>query len=329
MMRWIAFFAAMAAFAPGDSARADNSASEPPAEERVIVAAGEPTGVFLPEAGAICRIINKELRRPNNILCLIEPTAGSIANIALLRNKGANAAIVQSNAAVAAAAGEGVFKEAGAFEGLRGLFSLHGESILILVHNESKIDDPADLKGKKVNLGPEGGFQRFMSNAALEALGLGGADLSEALEFDPVRQTEALCNHGIDAAIYSGVHPIAEAEEALGQCDVHPLLLDEGVLSAYVDANKTFSKIAIAPGLYQGIDQPIQTFGPRALFVATTNMSADSAYLLVKAIFDNHDSFRAMHPLLSDLDKKQMTSGTNAIPLHDGAQKYYQEQKRP
>lgn len=322
------FLTMMAAplFAGGAWADDPASASAPPSERMLIIAAGEPNGAFLPEAGAICRIVNKELR-DDHIVCLIEPSPGSLANIGLLRDGSASMAIVQSGAAAEAYEGQGNFKDSGAFESLRGLFSLHGESVLILVNNASKIDSPAALKGKKINLGPEGGFQRFMSDAVLTALKIPVSELGEALALDPVRQTEALCNQEIDAAIYSGIHPMPEVEEALSQCEVRPLLLDEKTISAYIAQDKTFSKIAIAPGLYQGTDQPILTFGPRALFVATSDVSAADAYRVVKAVFDNHDTFRAMYPLLSDLDKKQMAGETNAIPLHDGARKFYQEEK--
>ena len=43
-------------------------------------------------------------------------------------------------------------------------------------------------------------------------------------------------------------------------------------------------------------DQPVKTFGVKATVVASADLDADTAYALVKTVFDNLDRFRGMHP---------------------------------
>jgi TRAP-type uncharacterized transport system substrate-binding protein len=48
-------------------------------------------------------------------------------------------------------------------------------------------------------------------------------------------------------------------------------------------------------------------------------MPAADAYEVVKAVYENLPVFKAMHPLLGGLEKKQMAGDALVAPLHDGA----------
>ena len=45
----------------------------------------------------------------------------------------------------------------------------------------------------------------------------------------------------------------------------------------------------------------------------------------MKAVFDNFDRFKGLHPAFEFLDQKEMTSAGLSAPLHDGAAKYFKE----
>jgi len=45
----------------------------------------------------------------------------------------------------------------------------------------------------------------------------------------------------------------------------------------------------------------------------------------LKAVFENFDQFRAMHPALRNLTPAEMAGPGNTAPLHEGAQRYYRE----
>lgn len=48
-------------------------------------------------------------------------------------------------------------------------------------------------------------------------------------------------------------------------------------------------------------------------------------YVLVKAVFDNFDQFKKLHPAFRHLDPKEMITDSLSAPLHAGAAKYYKE----
>lgn len=69
----------------------------------------------------------------------------------------------------------------------------------------------------------------------------------------------------------------------------------------------------------------IQTFGVGATFVTSAKVSVDAVYIVVKAVFDDFDSFKKLHPAFANLKESEMISDSLSAPLHEGAIKYYKE----
>ncbi|MCB1791334.1 MAG: C4-dicarboxylate ABC transporter substrate-binding protein, partial [Gammaproteobacteria bacterium] len=74
-----------------------------------------------------------------------------------------------------------------------------------------------------------------------------------------------------------------------------------------------------------GSPDDVATFGVGATFVSSTNTPADTVYQVVKAVFENFDDFRKLHPAFGNLKKEEMVKDGLSAPLHDGAAKYYKE----
>ncbi len=51
----------------------------------------------------------------------------------------------------------------------------------------------------------------------------------------------------------------------------------------------------------------------------------DVIYQVVKAVFENFDDFKKLHPAFANLTKEEMVSAALSAPLHPGAEKYYKE----
>ena len=67
------------------------------------------------------------------------------------------------------------------------------------------------------------------------------------------------------------------------------------------------------------------TFGVMATFVSSADVSEEVVYEVVRAVFENLDDFKKLHPAFTNLDPKQMITNGLSAPLHDGAVKYYKE----
>ena len=86
-----------------------------------------------------------------------------------------------------------------------------------------------------------------------------------------------------------------------------------------------YAKATIPAGLYPNNPQATQTYGVLATVVASSKTSPDTVYQVVKAVFDNFDEFKKLHPALANLKPENMVKDGLSAPLHEGAAKYYKE----
>lgn len=289
----------------------------------LVIASGEVTGYYFPVAGALCRVLNKE--RPWGVGCAVMPSSGSAANVASLRSGEADLAILQSRAAQLAAQGRDGFKEAGPFADMRAILSLHGETVLILARQGAGIKSVADFKGKRVNLGRPGSFQRSMAEAVLEASGLTEGDLSPAVELDLSDQGVELCEGNIDAAFFTGVHPMSEALAAIDECDAVPVPIPVKSVEASLKRASWLSPAFIRKGSYEGLKEDLPSLQVRAVLVGSTRLAPEDVHAILKAVHTNFGAFTRLHPVLKGLSKQGTAKEGLTVKLHDGAEKFYAE----
>lgn len=294
------------------------------AERRtLVIAAGEVTGYYFPAAGALCRVINKE--RPRGLGCAVAPSSGSAANVAALKAGDADLALLQSRAAQLAATGDEGFKDGGAFPELRALMSLHGEAVAVLARQGAGIETLADIKGKRVNLGRPGSFQRMMAEIVLETAGISEGELAPAVELDLGEQATELCEGNIDVAFFTGVHPMEQVETAIDECNAVLVPVKAKTLDAALKRSPWLSRAAIRRGTYGGMKEDVPTLQLKAVLAATTRLPAEEVHDLLKAVHMNFGAFTRLHPVLKGLNKGETARDGLSIRLHDGAERFYAE----
>ena len=142
-------------------------ASPAAAQDTTIVpmGTGAITGAYFPVGVALCRLVNQH-RRETGLRCAAQPSAGSVANIAGLRDGALDLAIVQSDVQAEALAGTGAFAEAGAFADLRAVMALYPEPLTLVARADAGIAQVEDLAGKRVWLGAPGSGTRAIADDA-------------------------------------------------------------------------------------------------------------------------------------------------------------------
>ena len=91
-------------------------------------------------------------------------------------------------------------------------------------------------------------------------------------------------------------------------------------------ADNAYYRMATVPGgMYKGNDADITTFGVGATFITSADVPDDVVYVVVKAVFDNFDDFKKLHPAFANLKEAEMIKDGLSAPLHPGAIKYYKE----
>jgi len=62
-----------------------------------------------------------------------------------------------------------------------------------------------------------------------------------------------------------------------------------------------------------------------ATFVTSADVDEQTVYEVVRAVMENIEDFRNLHPAFANLDPKKMIKNGLSAPLHPGAIKYYKE----
>jgi len=290
----------------------------------ITIGTGGVTGVYYAAGGAICRLVNKD-RKAHGIRCSVESTGGSVYNINTIRAGELDMGVAQSDWQYHSLKGTSSFKDQGPFGELRAVFSLHPEPFTVLVRKEAGVKTFADLKGKRFNIGNPGSGTRASMEELLAAMGWKTSDFSLASELKADEHGAALCDNKIDGFFYGVGHPSANIQDPTTTCGAKLLPLTGPVIDKLVAGSPYFAKVAIPGGLYAGNPNPTPTYGVLATFVSSSKVAPELVYQVVKAIFENFDDFKKLHPAFAHLDPKLMIKDGLSAPLHDGAVKYYKE----
>lgn len=289
----------------------------------ISIGTGGVTGVYYPTGGAICRLVNKG-RKEHGIRCSAESTGGSIYNINTIREGELEFGVAQSDWQYHAYNGTSKFEEHGKFEKLRAVFAVHPEPVTVIAHDDSGIKTMSDVKGKRLNIGNPGSGTRGTWEVIEEALGWSRDDLKLASEMKSAETGQAVCDGKIDAYFWLVGHPSALTQESLASCASHLVHVTGPEIDKLVAENDYYRKAKIPAGMYNN-EEDIETFGVGATFVTSADVPEDVVYTLVKAVFDDIDQFKKLHPAFANLTPEEMIKDSLSAPLHDGAIKYYKE----
>jgi TRAP transporter TAXI family solute receptor len=293
--------------------------------EFVTIGTGGITGVYYPTGGAIAKMVNAK-RKEYGIRATVESTGGSVFNINAIMSGDLEFGVAQSDRQYQAVQGIADWADKGPQKDLRAVFSIHAETVDLIVSEDSGIKSIQDLKGKRVNIGNVGSGYRQNAIDALEA-----NDLNYETDFhaESLKAAEApgLIQDGrIDAAFYTVGHPSGYYKEATaGKTKVRfiPIPNVDKIVAKfpyYAAATTLMENYPGAANTEEGVD----TFGVKATFVTSAKVSDEVVYAITKEVFDNFDKFVKLHPAYAGLTKEDMLTGLSA-PIHPGAMKYYKE----
>ena len=290
----------------------------------VTIGTGGVTGVYYPTGGAIARLTNKG-KKEHGIRASVESTGGSVYNLNAIASGELDMGVAQSDWQYHAFHGTSKFKEKGANKDLRAVFSVHPEPFTVVARADSGIKNFEDLKGKRVNIGNPGSGQRGTMEVVMGKMGWTKDDFKLAAELKPAEQSQALCDNKVDAIIYTVGHPNGSIKEATTSCDAILVNVTGSAIDTLVSDNDYYRTAVIPGGMYRGSDADTTTFGVGATFVSSAKVPEKVIYTVVKAVFENFDSFKKLHPAFGNLKKEEMIKDGLSAPLHDGAAKYYKE----
>jgi TRAP transporter TAXI family solute receptor len=290
----------------------------------MTIGTGGVTGVYYAAGGAICRLVNKD-RAKHGIRCSVESTGGSVFNVNTIKAGELDLGFAQSDVQYNATKGVGQFKDAGAWGDLRAVFSVHPEPFTVVSRKEAGVKSFDDFKGKRFNVGNPGSGTRASMEELVGALGWKMSDFGLAAELKADEHGPALCDGKIDGFFYAVGHPSANIQDPTTSCGAKLVSLTGPAIDKLLADKPYYAKATIPGGMYPGNPDPTETYGVLATVVASSKTPADTVYQVVKAVFDNFDDFKKLHPALANLKPENMAKDGLSAPLHEGALRYYKE----
>ena len=292
------------------------------AQKFVTIGTGGVTGVYYAVGGAICRLVNKD-RAKTGLRCSVESTGGSVYNVNTIKAGELDFGMAQSDVQYQAYNGTGPFKEAD--KDLRSVMSVHPEPFTVVARKEANIKAFADFKGKRFNVGNPGSGTRSAMDELLAAEGMKVSDFALASELKADEHGPALCDNKIDGFFYGVGHPSANIQDPTTACGAKLVSLTGPAVDGLVKKYPYYAYATIPGGMYANNPEPTKTYGVLATLVTSTKVPADTVYTITKAVFENFDEFKKLHPAFVNLDPQHMVKDGLSAPLHEGAARYYRE----
>ncbi|HEX8011925.1 MAG TPA: TAXI family TRAP transporter solute-binding subunit [Casimicrobiaceae bacterium] len=288
----------------------------------VTIGTGGVTGVYYAVGGAICRLVNKD-RAKTGLRCSVESTGGSVYNVNTIKAGELDFGMAQSDVQYQDYNGTGPFKQAD--KDLRAVMSVHPEPFTVVARPEANIKTFTDFKGKRFNVGNPGSGTRASMDELLGVLNMKISDFTLASELKADEQGQALCDNKIDGFFYAVGHPSANIQDPTTACGAKLVSLTGPAIDALVEKSPYYAYATIPGGMYANNPQPTTTYGVLATLVTSVKTPADTVYAITKAVFDNFDEFKKLHPAFANLDPQKMVKNGLSAPLHEGAARYYRE----
>lgn len=274
-------------------------------------------GAFYPVGQAISSLVDKYA---DGLTMVPVVTQGSVQNPRLVNTGEVDIAITNNNLAVLANKGVGPYKKSGAMN-LRAIGSLHFSVLHMMALDGSDINGIADLKGKRIAVGPAGGGTIPFTRQVLELYGLSMDDITPSfLSYsDGFSQ---LADGNVDAAFALSGYPAGAVMQAQANKKLKYIPLGDDVMAKALEKFPNYNKVVIPADVYN-TEADGALLGVNNMLIADVGMSDEVAQKIAAAIYDHMDEFRAENAHARQIEPQRSLS--LKIPLHPGAEAYFKK----
>lgn len=288
----------------------------------VSIASGWVTGAYFPMAGAISRIAWNHLKE-EGIKVTAESSGASVANAKLIGSGDTDFAILQNDIASYAHYGkEGMFEEP--IKNLVGVCTLFPEHVQLVSRTDSNINSVADLKGKKVAIGPVGSGTTENAKQILEGWGLSVDDLGKAEQLTASQSSDYIKDGRLDAAFFTVAVGAAVIQDTALLVDSKIVPMEGPNVDKLIKKYPFYAKQIVPGGTYKGNDKDVPTVSVMAMLSARADLEDFIVYSIISAMYGDLPQLQKAHSKFKDISAETGLVGMS-IPLHPGAAKFFKE----
>lgn len=289
-------------------------AADPGWPASLTLVTASPGGTYHAYGQALAGILTSVLKLPVSE----RTTEGPIQNIQLIEANEAQIGFVTLGAALQAWNGTGDWTNGKPYRAIRAIFPMYDTPFHFVVLKESPIRSLADVAGKPIGVGPQGGtagtyMPRVLATLSIDAPLVHGSyeELASQLENGSIAMI----------AVAAGAPlPAVAGLERKKKVRFVPLGKDEVVRLRLTIPELTPSQIAA--GTYPSLMKAYPTVGLYNFAVVHKDLPDSLVYQIVEAVYDNHDKLVEAHPAAAATVPENFVYNT-FLPYHGGASRYY------
>jgi hypothetical protein len=257
--------------------------------------------------------------KPEGVKVSAETSGGSPANAKLIGLGDTDFAIIQNDIAADAFNGRKPLFEKPIPE-LQGVCSLFSQYVQLVSRADAGITSVADLKGKRVGIGPDGSGAALNARQVLDAWGLTVADLSRAVRLSFEAAMTELLAGSLDAVFATAVADFQPLSDLARTMPISWVPIAGPAVDRLIDHHPCYSRARMTAGNLQDV----ATVSVRSLLVARKGLEPEIVYALLTATYADLDPFRYAHSQFRDISPATGLLGMS-IPLHPGAERFFAE----
>ncbi|HZK18584.1 MAG TPA: TAXI family TRAP transporter solute-binding subunit [Clostridia bacterium] len=277
-------------------------------------------GAWYPMGGGLANVISNYV--PNAKANAI-PTGASIENLTSIENGDMEIGYATSDIPYMMYKGLGDFKENKSFSALAMNDLIY---LALIVREDSPIQTFSDIKGKKLGTGVAGSSNYVIVEEVLKAHDMTYDDV-KPYPSGVSQQAEALKDGNIDMFAYVVAGSMGAAP-AIVELDttakIRFISLDKEVLEKIQSEKPYYLSKEIGPGWVKGLTENVNILGVGTAICVANDLPDDLVYEICKAMFEYKDELDAIHPQWEATHKDSVAADI-PVPLHPGAEKYYNE----
>ncbi len=298
------------------------------------IGTGSTSGTYYPVGGLIASAISNPVGSRScerggscgvpGLIAVAQSTSGSVENVEAIARGAMESGFCQADVAYWASTGTGIFEALGARANIRSIANLYPETLHLIVRQDLGARRVSDLRGKRVSVDREGSGSRVDAILVLEAYGLRADDL-ELVSAAPGEAADLLRAGELDA-FFMVVGAPGQAIADLAEDSLITLIPIDGPEAEALAASHPFlAQSDIPAGTYFNVPYT-QTLSVGAQWLVGADLPEEQIYEITRALW--HDNTRELldsgHPKGRLIRIETALEGLG-VPLHPGAERYYQE----
>ena len=292
------------------------------ADEFVRMVSGPSGGSWYPLGAKIMQVLGEEV--PG--IATSNGPGGGVSNIKNVNAKEAEIGWSYGHTAYNGMEGRGKFDAPQ--PNIRHFATLYPAVFQVAVPADSDINSFADMKSANISPGKTGWTGTAFAESILKAYGFDFAQVKEnggTVHHVDYKGSVALMKDGhVDVFMAVTSVPQASFIELQHSPGIKFIALEQDMMDKILKDNPGYISSEIPQDAYEGLSGPIPSLGAVTNMVVNKDLPDDLVYNMTKAFWENHAKFAEVKKIWNTVKLENALNGA-AIPVHPGAQRYYDE----